>query len=319
PRQPPSRPHRIAARLDARSARRIARARHGRRRLARRLPHAPAIPSWHALGPRRERRDPHPRGPLHEALSGRPRPHPLAPRRPVSRRARHRPRRFPRLRSRARRRFHPRGCPPRSRRPRHSSRMGSRNRPHGSPDAHAAARRTRPPFRTRRPWPAARNSRTGLRTVMNAPRHIHLLGIAGSAMAPVAGMLRERGFRVTGSDVGVYPPASTLLDSLGIPWNEGYREENLNPAPDLAVIGNAISRGNPELEHILDRKIPYCSMPQILERFFIPGHTSIVIAGTHGKTTTTAMLAWIFHVAGRRPDFLIGGVAPNFGDRSYGL
>ncbi|HWG57581.1 MAG TPA: UDP-N-acetylmuramate:L-alanyl-gamma-D-glutamyl-meso-diaminopimelate ligase [Candidatus Acidoferrales bacterium] len=154
---------------------------------------------------------------------------------------------------------------------------------------------------------------------MNAPRHIHLLGIAGSAMAPVAGMLRERGFRVTGSDVGVYPPASTLLDSLGIPWNEGYREENLNPAPDLAVIGNAISRGNPELEHILDRKIPYCSMPQILERFFIPGHTSIVIAGTHGKTTTTAMLAWIFHVAGRRPDFLIGGVAPNFGDRSYGL
>lgn len=138
-------------------------------------------------------------------------------------------------------------------------------------------------------------------------------------MAPVAGMLRERGFHVTGSDVGVYPPASTLLESLGIRWNEGYREENLKPAPDLAVIGNAISRGNVELEFILDEKIPYCSMPQLLEEHFIPGHRSIVVAGTHGKTTTTAMLAWIFHTAGRRPDFLAGGVLPNFGDRSYGL
>jgi UDP-N-acetylmuramate: L-alanyl-gamma-D-glutamyl-meso-diaminopimelate ligase len=149
--------------------------------------------------------------------------------------------------------------------------------------------------------------------------HIHLLGIAGAAMAPVAGMLQERGYRVTGSDVGVYPPASTLLDSLGIRWNEGYREENLKPAPDLAVIGNVIARGNPELEYILDEKIPYCSMPQLLEDFFIAGRKSIVVAGTHGKTTTTAMLAWIFHVAGRRPDFLVGGVIPNFNDRSYGL
>ncbi len=149
--------------------------------------------------------------------------------------------------------------------------------------------------------------------------HIHLLGIAGAAMSPVAGMLKDRGFRVTGSDVAVYPPASTLLDSLGIRWNEGYREENLKPAPDLAVVGNAVSRGNPELEYILDQKIPYCSMPQLLEKYFLPGHTSIVVAGTHGKTTTTAMLAWIFHVAGRRPDFLVGGVIPNFGDRSYGL
>jgi UDP-N-acetylmuramate: L-alanyl-gamma-D-glutamyl-meso-diaminopimelate ligase len=149
--------------------------------------------------------------------------------------------------------------------------------------------------------------------------HIHLLGIAGSAMSPVAGMLKESGFAVTGSDVNVYPPASTLLDSLGIGWNEGYRPENLKPAPDLAVIGNAISRGNPEVEYILDEKIPYCSMAQLLEEYFLPGKTSIVVAGTHGKTTTTAMLAWIFHVAGRRPDFLIGGVLPNFGDRSYGL
>ena len=138
-------------------------------------------------------------------------------------------------------------------------------------------------------------------------------------MAPVAGMLKERGYHVTGSDVNVYPPASTLLSALGIPWHEGFREENLKPAPDLAVIGNVIPRGNPELEYILDEKIPYCSMPQILEDLFLPGHTSIVVAGTHGKTTTTAMLSWIFHVAGRRPDFLVGGVVPNFGDRSYGL
>ena len=146
-----------------------------------------------------------------------------------------------------------------------------------------------------------------------------MVGIAGAAMAPVAGMLKERGYHVTGSDKGVYPPASSLLPSLGIPWQDGVAEQNLQPVPDLAVIGNAISRGNPEVEFILDHKIPYCSMAQIVERYFIPGHTSIVVAGTHGKTTTTAMLAWIFHGAGRRPDFLVGGVVPNFGDRSYGL
>jgi UDP-N-acetylmuramate: L-alanyl-gamma-D-glutamyl-meso-diaminopimelate ligase len=148
---------------------------------------------------------------------------------------------------------------------------------------------------------------------------VHVLGISGSAMAPVAGMLKERGFHVTGSDVNVYPPASTLLDSLGIRWNEGFREENLQPAPDLAVVGNIVARGNPEIEYILDEKIPYCSMPQLLEEYFIPGHTSIVVAGTHGKTTTTAMLAWIFQVAGRRPDFLVGGVLRNFKEKSYGL
>ena len=151
------------------------------------------------------------------------------------------------------------------------------------------------------------------------PEHMHLLGIAGAAMAPVAGMLKERGFQVSGSDVGVYPPASTLLDSLEIRWNEGFREENLRPAPDLAVVGNIVARGNAEIEYILDEKIPYCSMPQLLEQYFIPGHSSIVVAGTHGKTTTTAMLAWIFHTAGRRPDFLVGGIIPNFNDRSYGL
>lgn len=138
-------------------------------------------------------------------------------------------------------------------------------------------------------------------------------------MAPVAGMLKERGYTVTGSDTNVYPPASTLLASLGITWHEGFRAENLKPAPDRIVVGNVISRGNPELETALDEKIPCWSMPQAIEELFLPGHTSIVIAGTHGKTTTTAMLAWIFFVAGRRPDFLVGGVAPNFGERSYGL
>jgi UDP-N-acetylmuramate: L-alanyl-gamma-D-glutamyl-meso-diaminopimelate ligase len=150
------------------------------------------------------------------------------------------------------------------------------------------------------------------------PLHFHLSGIAGAAMAALAGMLAEQGHRVTGSDAGVYPPASTLLDSLGIRWTNGFAESNLDPAPDIAVIGNALSRGNPEVEVVLDRKIPYRSLPQTLEEFFLPGHESLVVTGTHGKTTTTSMLAWILEVAGRRPNFLIGGVAENFG-RSFGL
>ncbi len=148
--------------------------------------------------------------------------------------------------------------------------------------------------------------------------HIHLSGIGGSAMSPLAGMLAERGYRVTGSDAGVYPPASTFLESLGIKWTNGFNEANLQPHPDLVVIGNALSRGNPEVEYILDHKLAYRSMPQILEEFFIPGRDSLIVTGTHGKTTTTSLLTWILHVAGRRPDFLIGGIAENFG-RSYGL
>jgi UDP-N-acetylmuramate: L-alanyl-gamma-D-glutamyl-meso-diaminopimelate ligase len=152
----------------------------------------------------------------------------------------------------------------------------------------------------------------------NVTRSVYLIGIGGAAMAPLAGMLAERGYEVTGCDAGVYPPASTLLKSLGIQWKEGFREEHLSPAPDLVVIGNAASRGNPEVEFVLDHKIPYRSLPEVLKEFFLPGHDSIVASGTHGKTTTTAMLAWIFQVAGRRPDFLIGGMAENFG-KSYGL
>jgi UDP-N-acetylmuramate: L-alanyl-gamma-D-glutamyl-meso-diaminopimelate ligase len=149
-------------------------------------------------------------------------------------------------------------------------------------------------------------------------KHIHVIGIAGSAMGPLAGMLRENGYRVTGSDAGVYPPASTLLDSLGIAYNHTFDAANVTPAPDLVVVGNIIARGNPELEEVLERKIPYRSMPEILEEVFLPGKHSIVVSGTHGKTTTTAMLAWIFHSAGKQPTFLVGGVAENFG-KSYGL
>jgi UDP-N-acetylmuramate: L-alanyl-gamma-D-glutamyl-meso-diaminopimelate ligase len=149
-------------------------------------------------------------------------------------------------------------------------------------------------------------------------KHIHMIGIGGSAMAPLAGMLRERGYKVTGSDAGVYPPASTLLESLGISYASSFDAKNLTPAPDLIVVGNAISRGNAEVEEMLDRKLPHRSLPEILEEDFLPGKHSIVVSGTHGKTTTTAMLAWIFHVAGKRPNFLVGGVAENFG-KSYGL
>jgi len=138
-------------------------------------------------------------------------------------------------------------------------------------------------------------------------------------MAPVAGMLKERGYQVTGADSAVYPPASTLLTSLNIPWRDGFRAENLQPPPDLVVIGNVIARGNPELEVVLERKIPYISMAALLEEIFLPGHRNIVVAGTHGKTTTTAILAWIFQCAGRNPDFLVGGSPPNFAGRSYGL
>ena len=153
---------------------------------------------------------------------------------------------------------------------------------------------------------------------MATKKHIHMIGIGGSAMAPLAGMLRESGYAVTGSDAGVYPPASTLLESLQIPFATSFDAKNLTPAPDLVVVGNAISRGNVEVEEMLDRRLPHRSLPEILEEEFLPGKHSIVVSGTHGKTTTTAMLAWIFHVANKHPNFLVGGVAENFG-RSYGL
>jgi UDP-N-acetylmuramate: L-alanyl-gamma-D-glutamyl-meso-diaminopimelate ligase len=143
-------------------------------------------------------------------------------------------------------------------------------------------------------------------------RSIYLLGICGTAMASLAGMLKARGLDVRGSDIAAYPPMSTFLDSLGIPVFQPYSEQNLTPAPDVVVVGNAISRGNPELEYLLDKRIPFVSMPEVIHQEFIRGHNSLVIAGTHGKTTTTSMAAWIFEYAGRNPSFLIGGIAENF-------
>jgi UDP-N-acetylmuramate: L-alanyl-gamma-D-glutamyl-meso-diaminopimelate ligase len=144
-------------------------------------------------------------------------------------------------------------------------------------------------------------------------RHYHLLGIGGTAMGSLAGLLVAAGHRVTGSDENVYPPMSTLLQSLGIAYAEGYRAENLQPTPDMVVVGNAISRGNPELEYLLNEKIPYTSAAVTIKEEFIRGRTSLAVGGTHGKTSTTSLLAWVLDVAGLNPSFLIGGVAENFG------
>ena len=132
-------------------------------------------------------------------------------------------------------------------------------------------------------------------------------------MASLAGMLKARGFRVTGSDAAAYPPMSDFLASLGIPVAQPFSEKNLEPRPDLVIVGNAMSRGNVELEYVLDQRIPFQSMPQLLHDEFLKRRDVIVVAGTHGKTTTTSMLAWIFESAGRKPDFLVGGIAENFG------
>jgi len=153
---------------------------------------------------------------------------------------------------------------------------------------------------------------------MGTAKHIHLIGACGTAMASLAGMLQAQGHRVTGSDAAAYPPMSDLLASLGISLLQPYAAANLNPTPDLVIVGNAISRGNVELEHVLDTRIPFTSMAALLHDEFLAGRESLVVAGTHGKTTTTSMLAWIYEVAAHSqpefaPSFLIVGVAENFG------
>lgn len=132
-------------------------------------------------------------------------------------------------------------------------------------------------------------------------------------MAALAGMLQARGHRVTGSDENVYPPMSTMLASLGISVNPGYRPEHLEPAPDCVIVGNAIPRGNPELETALNRKLLYRSQAEVVKEEFIRGRRSLVVAGTHGKTTTTSIASWVLDQGGLNPTFLIGGVAQNFG------
>ena len=145
------------------------------------------------------------------------------------------------------------------------------------------------------------------------PKHVHLIGICGTAMASLAGMLKQRGLHVTGSDNAAYPPMSDFLASLNISVLEPFSDANVQPRPDVVVVGNAISRGNVELEYVLDHKIPLQSMPQVLHDEFLAEHERLVVAGTHGKTTTSSILAWLFHHAGRAPSFLIGGIPENFG------
>ena len=147
---------------------------------------------------------------------------------------------------------------------------------------------------------------------------VHLSAVCGTAMASLAGLLRERGHEVSGSDQDVYPPMSTQLEGLGLRLLSPYAAENVPQDADLVVIGNALSRGNPEVEEVLDRKQPYTSLPALLGEEFLRGQTSLVVAGTHGKTTTTSLLAFLLHAAGRDPSFLVGGVPADFG-RSYRL
>jgi UDP-N-acetylmuramate: L-alanyl-gamma-D-glutamyl-meso-diaminopimelate ligase len=141
----------------------------------------------------------------------------------------------------------------------------------------------------------------------------HFTGICGTAMGAVAAAMKQRGFAVTGSDAGVYPPMSDFLRAQGITLSEGYRAENIPPAAGVVVIGNAISRGNPEAEAALDRKLLYQSLPEVMKEFFLRGKRNLVVTGTHGKTTTSAMLAWLLLQAGRDPGFMIGGLPKNLG------
>jgi UDP-N-acetylmuramate: L-alanyl-gamma-D-glutamyl-meso-diaminopimelate ligase len=143
--------------------------------------------------------------------------------------------------------------------------------------------------------------------------HIHILGICGTFMGGIAQIATALGHRVTGSDAGVYPPMSTQLEAAGIDLMEGWDPAHLEPAPDMVVVGNALSRGNPVVEYLLDRGLPYTSGPQWLAEHVLQGRWVLAVAGTHGKTTTASMLTWILEHAGLAPGFLIGGVPRNFG------
>src|ERR1700746_266000 len=150
--------------------------------------------------------------------------------------------------------------------------------------------------------------------VKEAPKKFHFLGICGTAMASVAAALKERGFKVTGSGENVYPPMSAFLQEKGISFKEASPAENIPADADVVVIGNAMKRGNLEVEAVLNRKLLYLSLPEVLRNFFLRGRHNLVVTGTHGKTTTTALLAWIMEKAGREPGYLIGGIPKNFGE-----
>ena len=147
---------------------------------------------------------------------------------------------------------------------------------------------------------------------MSSTKHLHFIGIAGTAMGSTAAALHDLGYQITGSDEKVYPPMSDVLKSRGIELFEGYKPENLPGGADVYVVGNAISRGNAELEALLEKKLPYVSLAELLKREVIQGKRSFVVSGTHGKTTTTTILSWLFESAGKEPGFMIGGVPENF-------
>jgi len=144
-------------------------------------------------------------------------------------------------------------------------------------------------------------------------QRIHFLGVCGTAMGSVATAIRDLGFTVSGSDDNIYPPMSTFLESKGIEISHGFRPENIPVDVDLVVIGNAMVRGNPELESVLNRKLLYQSLPETLKSFFLQGKTNLIVTGTHGKTTTASLLTWVFREANRNPSFLIGGIAKDLG------
>ena len=162
-------------------------------------------------------------------------------------------------------------------------------------------------------YSTAADSRARLARIPAAIRHIHLIGVAGSAMAALAGMLAARGYRVTGSDNQLYEPTASLLKGLRIEVRNAYDAANLTPTPDLVVVGNVVPRANPEAQALLVSNIPYVSMPEALWHLFLRDRNVLMIAGTHGKTTSTAMMAHVLEVAGRDPSMLVGGVARDFG------
>ncbi len=150
---------------------------------------------------------------------------------------------------------------------------------------------------------------------MSEAKSIHLIGICGTAMATLAALLRSRGHDVRGSDQNMYPPMSDFLSAEGIRTMTGYSAEHVTDDVDLVVVGNAISRGNPELEAVLERKLRYCSLPEAIRDHFLWGARSIVLAGTHGKTTTTSLTGWLLTHGRLDPTVLVGGIALNFGEQ----
>lgn len=148
---------------------------------------------------------------------------------------------------------------------------------------------------------------------MGDKKHIHMLGICGTGMTSLATLLLGEGHRITGSDENVYPPMSTQLEEMGIEINRGYKPEHLGNTPDQVIVGNVIRRDNPEALSVIERKIPYSSMPQALSDYFLNDRTPVVVAGTHGKTTLSTLTSWLLDAAGEAPGFFIGGIGRNFG------